>query len=78
MSLYLKKAFILILLPHAHSWHMMSGINVAKASNFCFISDNKFLKVPENHRIVLTEAQAESTHAVMRAVKNSCRLDCRW
>lgn len=47
MSLYLKKAFILILLPHAHSWHMMSGINVVKASNFCFISDNKFLKVPE-------------------------------
>lgn len=26
---------------------MMSGINVVKASNFCFISDNKFLKVPE-------------------------------
>lgn len=78
MSLYLKKASILIL-PHAHAWHMLSGIDVVKASNFCFIFDNKFLKVPENHRIMLIEeAQAESTHAVMRAVKNSCRLDGRW
>lgn len=47
MSLHLKKAPILILLPHAHVWHMLSGIDVAKASNFCFIFDNKFFKVPE-------------------------------
>lgn len=78
MSLYLKKAPILILLPHTHTWHMLSGIDMVKASNFCFIFD-KFLKVPENHRIMLIEeAQAESTRAVMRAVKNSCGLDGRW
>lgn len=58
---------------------MLSGIDVVKASNFCFIFDNKFLKVPENYRILLIEeAQAERTRAVMRAVKNSCRLDGRW
>lgn len=52
---------------------------MVKPSNFCFIFDNKFLKVPENHRIMLIEeAQEESTRAVMRAVKNSCRLDGRW
>lgn len=57
----------------------MSAINVVKASNFCFIFDNKFLKVPENHRIMLIEeAQAESTRAAMRAVQNSCRLGGRW
>lgn len=79
MSLHLKKAPILILLPHAHAWHMLSGIDVAKASNFCFIFDNKFFKVPENHRITLIEeAQAETTRAVMKAVKNSCRLAGRW
>lgn len=79
MSLYLKKASILILLPCAHAWHTMSAINAVKASNFCFIFDNKFLKVPENHRIMLIEeAEAESTRAAMRAVKNSCRLDGRW
>lgn len=79
MSLYLKKASILILLPHAQAWHILSGTDVVKASNFCFIFDNKFLEVPENHRIMLIEeAQAESAHAVMRAVENSCRLDGRW
>lgn len=58
---------------------MLSGIDVFKASDFCFIFDNKFLKVPENHRIMfIEEAQAESTRAITRAVKNSCRLDARW
>lgn len=79
ISLYLRKASVVILLPHAHSWHMLSGIDVVKASNFCFIFDNSFFRVPENHRMMSTgEARAESTRAALRAVKNSCRWDGSW
>lgn len=79
ISLYLRKASLVILLPHTHAWHMLSGIDAVKASNFCFIFDNRFLRVPENHGMMSTEeAQAEGTHAVLRAVKNSCRLDGSW
>lgn len=60
MSPHLKKASILTLLPHTYAWLMLSGIDAVKASNFGFIFDSKFLKVLQNHRIILMgEAQAE-------------------
>lgn len=74
ISLYLRKASIVILLPHTHVWHTLSGIDEVKTSNFCFIFDNRFLRLPENPRMMWTEeARAESTRAVLRAVKNSCK-----
>lgn len=75
ISLYLRKDSVVVFLPHTHAWHMLSGIDVVKASKFCFIFDNRFLGVPENYRVMSTEeAWAEGTRAVLRAVKSSCKV----
>lgn len=49
ISLYFRKASIVIPLPHTHAWHMLLGIDAVKASNFCLIFDKRCLRVPESH-----------------------------